>query len=77
MNTIDSIATPVMTTGRLVNAYVQEAKSECLRYLRNPGFLLPTLLFPSVFYLMLASFSRTRTARTRRVTCLRRTARSA
>jgi len=56
MNTIDSIATPVMTTGRLVNAYVQEAKSECLRYLRNPGFLLPTLLFPSVFYLMFGIF---------------------
>jgi len=56
MNTIDSSATPVMTTGRLVNAYVQEAKSECLRYLRNPGFLLPTLLFPSVFYLMFGIF---------------------
>lgn len=52
MTTIDSVATPAMTTGRLLNAYVQEAKSECLRYLRNPGFLLPTLLFPSVFYLM-------------------------
>lgn len=52
MTTIESVATPAMTTGRLLNAYVQEAKSECLRYLRNPGFLLPTLLFPSVFYLM-------------------------
>lgn len=52
MNTIESTATPVMSTGRLFNAYVQEAKSECLRYLRNPGFLLPTLLFPSVFYVM-------------------------
>jgi ABC-2 type transport system permease protein len=56
MNTIDSTATPVMTTGRVINAYVQEAKSECLRYLRNPGFLLPTLLFPSVFYLMFGIF---------------------
>jgi ABC-2 type transport system permease protein len=56
MTTIDSIATPVMTTGRVLNAYVQEAKSECLRYLRNPGFLLPTLLFPSVFYLMFGIF---------------------
>lgn len=52
MTTIESVATPAMTTGRLLNAYVQEAKSECVRYLRNPGFLLPTLLFPSVFYLM-------------------------
>ncbi|NID13914.1 ABC transporter permease [Luteibacter yeojuensis] len=41
-----------MTTGRVVNAYLEEARAECLRYLRNPGFLLPTLLFPSVFYLM-------------------------
>jgi ABC-2 type transport system permease protein len=56
MNTIDSTATPVMTTGWVINAYVQEAKSECLRYLRNPGFLLPTLLFPSVFYLMFGIF---------------------
>jgi ABC-2 type transport system permease protein len=29
-----------------------EARNECLRYLRNPGFVLPTLLFPAVFYLM-------------------------
>src|SRR6187402_2626999 len=56
MNTIDSTATPAMTKGRVINAYVQEAKSECLRYLRNPGFLLPTLLFPSVFYLMFGIF---------------------
>jgi ABC-2 type transport system permease protein len=35
---------------------MQEAKSECLRYMRNPGFLLPTLLFPSVFYLMFGIF---------------------
>ncbi|MET0937477.1 MAG: ABC transporter permease [Luteibacter sp.] len=52
MNTIDSTATPLMTGARLFNAYVQEAKAECLRYLRNPGFLLPTLLFPTVFYVM-------------------------
>ena len=52
MNTFATLATPVMTIGRVINAYVQEAKSECLRYLRNPGFLLPTLLFPSVFYVM-------------------------
>lgn len=56
MNTIESTAVPVMTTGRLVNAYLQEAKAECLRYLRNPGFLLPTLLFPSVFYVMFGIF---------------------
>jgi ABC-2 type transport system permease protein len=52
MSTIDSTATPAMTAGGVIHAYVEEARAECLRYLRNPGFLLPTLLFPSVFYLM-------------------------
>ena len=46
-------ATPIaMPQGRVLAAYLQEMRSECLRYLRNPGFLLPTLLFPTVFYLM-------------------------
>lgn len=45
-------AAPAMPRARLARAYLQEARSECLRYLRNPGFLLPTLLFPTVFYLM-------------------------
>ncbi|UPG84715.1 ABC transporter permease [Luteibacter aegosomatis] len=49
---IESTAVPAMGAGRLFNAYVQEARAECVRYLRNPGFLLPTLLFPSVFYVM-------------------------
>jgi ABC-2 type transport system permease protein len=39
-----------------VTAYVEETRSECLRYLRNPGFMLPTLLFPAVFYLMFGVF---------------------
>jgi ABC-2 type transport system permease protein len=52
MNTLDGTATPVMTTGRVINAYVEEARAEVMRYLRMPGFLLPTMLFPSVFYLM-------------------------
>jgi ABC-2 type transport system permease protein len=41
-----------MPRGRVLNAYLQETRSEILRYLRSPGFLLPTLLFPAVFYLM-------------------------
>lgn len=49
--TIANSANP-MPRGRVFNAYLQEARSEILRYLRNPGFLLPTLLFPTVFYLM-------------------------
>ncbi|KAF1004332.1 MAG: putative multidrug ABC transporter permease YbhR [Luteibacter sp.] len=52
MNMIDSTSSPVMTAGRLFNAYVQEARAECLRYLRTPSFLLPTLLFSPVFYIM-------------------------
>lgn len=56
MNIIEGIATPAMSTGQVVNAYVQEARAEVLRYLRLPGFLLPTMLFPSVFYLMFGIF---------------------
>jgi ABC-2 type transport system permease protein len=37
---------------RQLNAYLQEARSECLRYLRLPSFLLPVMLFPAAFYLM-------------------------
>ncbi|BBD80137.1 ABC transporter permease [Aerosticca soli] len=41
-----------MSPRRLLGAYLAEARSECLRYLRNPGFMLPVLLFPSLFYLV-------------------------
>jgi ABC-2 type transport system permease protein len=44
--------TDSMSRARVFNAYVQEARSEILRYLRNPGFLLPVILFPTAFYLM-------------------------
>ena len=50
-NTIAPI-NAVMPRGLVFNAYVQEARSEILRYLRNPGFLLPVILFPTAFYLM-------------------------
>lgn len=49
-------ATARMSTTRLVGAYLEEIRSECLRYLRAPSFLLPTLLFPTVFYLMFGIF---------------------
>lgn len=45
-----------MPRARVFNAYAQEMRAECLRYLRNPGFMLPTLLFPTVFYLMFGVF---------------------
>jgi ABC-2 type transport system permease protein len=45
-----------MPRARVFNAYLQEMRAECLRYLRNPGFMLPTLLFPTVFYMMFGVF---------------------
>ncbi len=44
----------VLPPQRLLGAYLQEIRAECLRYLRSPGFLLPTLLFPATFYLLFA-----------------------
>lgn len=46
------VAVPVMTPRRVLGAYLAEARSECLRYLRAPGFMLPILLFPGLFYLV-------------------------
>lgn len=45
----ESIAMP---RGRVFRSYLAEMRSECLRYLRAPSFMLPMLLFSSVFYLM-------------------------
>lgn len=53
MNTIASTSTsPAMSTRRLLGAYLEEMRSECLRYLRAPSFILPMTLFSTVFYLM-------------------------
>ena len=41
-----------MPRGRVLNAYLQETRSEILRYLRNPGFMVPMLAFSAVFYTM-------------------------
>jgi ABC-2 type transport system permease protein len=41
-----------MPFSRVLGAYLTEARSECLRYLRNPGFILPILVFPMMFYLL-------------------------
>ena len=48
-----SVAT-AMTGWRVLGAYLQEIRAECLRYLRSPSFMLPSMLFPAVFYLMFA-----------------------
>lgn len=41
-----------MSRRRVLGAYLAEVRSECLRYLRAPGFILPMTLFSTVFYLM-------------------------
>jgi len=48
----DSVPASTMPWQRLLGAYVAEARSECLRYMRAPAFILPMLLFSTVFYLM-------------------------
>jgi len=56
METVVSI--PLSRTGapmsrrRVLGAYLAEMRSECLRYLRAPGFIVPMTLFSTVFYLM-------------------------
>ncbi len=52
MNTTLAPITAAMPRARVLNAYLQETRSEILRYLRYPGFVLPTLLFPTIFYIM-------------------------
>jgi ABC-2 type transport system permease protein len=41
-----------MSARRVLGAYLAEMRGECLRYMRNPGFMLPIMLFPSMFYLL-------------------------
>lgn len=45
-------ATTAMPASRLLRAYLVEARTECLRYLRAPSFMLPISLFPTLFYLL-------------------------
>lgn len=52
LSTDDSVRASAMPWQRVLGAYGAEARSECLRYLRAPGFILPMLLFSTVFYLM-------------------------
>lgn len=48
---MNAMTTP-MPRSRVFGAYLQEARSEILRYLRSPSFLLPIILFPNVFFVM-------------------------
>ncbi len=44
--------TMALTHGQLMGCYYREAKFEFLRLFRTPSFVLPSLLFPSVFYVL-------------------------
>lgn len=44
--------TMAMTPTQLLGCYYREAKFEFLRQLRTPSFVLPSLLFPSMFYIL-------------------------
>ena len=52
MEIVQSSAVGAMPATRVINAYLQETRSEVVRYLRNPGFIVPMLAFSSVFYVM-------------------------
>ncbi len=52
MDTLHPPVPAAMPRARVLAAYLQETRAECLRYLRSPSFVLPTLLFPAVFFLM-------------------------
>lgn len=49
---MEAVPLSAMTPRRVLGAYLEEARSECLRYLRAPAFMLPVILFPSMFYLL-------------------------
>ena len=42
----------VMSTGRLLRAYLVEARFECLRMFRVLGFSIPFLVLPAALYLL-------------------------
>lgn len=59
MNTTSTMSLPnaeplPMSPRQLLRLYAMEAWAECLRMARTPAFVLPTLAFPVVFYLMFA-----------------------
>jgi ABC-2 type transport system permease protein len=48
----DASLAAVMSTGRLLSAYLAEAKFECLRMFRVLGFSIPFLVLPAALYLL-------------------------
>jgi ABC-2 type transport system permease protein len=51
--TVAPHASAPMSFQRVVGCYVTETKYAFLRFLRNPGFSVPTLAFPVLFYLLI------------------------
>ena len=47
MNTLTTFG-----SGHLLGCYLREAKYELLKLARTPSFVMPTLLFPALFYLL-------------------------
>ena len=53
MTNANRMVTKAMPLDRLASAYLAETKSECLRVLRSPAFIVPILALPVGFYLLL------------------------
>lgn len=51
MTALSPLEGPPMPLGRLVGAYLSDAKYESLRLLRTPAFSIPILAMPIMFYL--------------------------
>ena len=56
MATTDQKSTSVsrLPVARLVSTYVLEIRVQSLELLRTPGFTIPTVLFPLMFYVFFA-----------------------
>lgn len=50
--TTEAFATSEPGAGHLLRCYLREGRYEFLRLLRTPSFVLPTLLFPALFYIL-------------------------
>jgi ABC-2 type transport system permease protein len=50
--TVELNGSAAMPGGRLLGAYVAEAKYECIRALRTPAFAIPFLLLPIALYVL-------------------------
>ena len=51
---MNAVATPGWTWRDTLGVYLREAKFQFLTVLRSPGFAVPTLLFPTMFYVFFA-----------------------